>query len=63
MSLESHHLWNIPDTDDVVKLCSELQFQEYTQVTAHKDHTWMSLSSSTRSYIITESQLTALHSF
>ena len=28
--LESYHLWNI-DTDDILKLCSEVQFQEYTQ--------------------------------
>ena len=51
-SLDSHHFWNIPYTDDIVKLYSEVWFQEYTQR--------QFLSCSTRSNIITESQLTAL---
>ena len=45
MTLESHHLWNIPETDDVVKLSSEVQFQEYTQRTVHINHTWMTNTS------------------
>ena len=31
LTLESHDLWNIPDTDYVVKLCSDVWFKEYTQ--------------------------------
>ena len=31
VTLESHHHWNIPGTDDVLKLCSGVWFQEYTQ--------------------------------
>ena len=30
-SLESHNLWNIYDAGDVVKLCSEGWFQEFTK--------------------------------
>ena len=36
VTLDSHNLGNIPDTDDVLKLCSEVLFQEYTQNSSHK---------------------------
>ena len=44
-SLEFHCLWNISDTDDVVKLCSEVQFQEYTQRTVHTNYICMTNTS------------------
>ena len=45
MTFESHHLWIIPDTDDLVKLTSEVQFQGYTQRTVHTNHTLMTNAS------------------
>ena len=54
VTLESHQLWNSPETDGIWKLCLEVLFQGYTQKKF--------LSSNATSNIITESQLTAIHS-
>ena len=35
MTLESHHLWNIPEADNVVKLCSRItESQSFTPLGA-----------------------------
>ena len=37
-TLESHNFWSISDTDNVVELCSEVWFQEYTENSPHEPY-------------------------
>ena len=37
-SFESHNFWSISDTVNVVELCSEVWFQEYTENSPHEPY-------------------------